>query len=289
MEGRDDEGTATVGGAARPWRSNAEASLGARAGSGPGPGRASGRRDLCYWGEALGYGLGRIIGASVVAECRIVVCGIGTEVGKTHVGVALLHGLRKIGKGCIGLKPVETGVPEGQTPADVGRLSGAATFHVKHARYEFVEAISPHLAAKRKGTRIDVDSIVEWVASHDAPVQVVETAGGALSPLSARYTNLELIRRLEPHGLILVAPDRLGVLHDVGAAISGIQLMAHELDEPLVALSAPLATDDSTGTNAGELQDLHIAKRVHVFPRGNPDDALSVESAVALLGDLGLR
>ena len=51
---------------------------------------------------------------------------------------------------------------------------------------------------------------------------MVETAGGLCSPLKVAQgkalTNLDLLRDLDPGVWVLVAADRLGVLHDVEVA-----------------------------------------------------------------------
>ncbi|HEX9298051.1 MAG TPA: ATP-dependent dethiobiotin synthetase BioD, partial [Polyangiaceae bacterium] len=119
---------------------------------------------------------------------RLVVAGTGTGVGKTHVACALLRMLTARGIEAVGLKPVETGVtpsPElngGHEPAtlsDAERLRRAGgTFHVKRSPCSFVDPVSPHLAARRVGERIEVPAIERWVGEHAARVILVETAGG---------------------------------------------------------------------------------------------------------------
>ena len=43
---------------------------------------------------------------------RIVVLGCGTGVGKTRVSAALLRALTRANRPCVGLKPIESGVPQ---------------------------------------------------------------------------------------------------------------------------------------------------------------------------------
>jgi dethiobiotin synthetase len=83
---------------------------------------------------------------------------------------------------------------------------------------------------------------------------VVETAGGALSPLSDTETNLDLARALEPAELVLVAPDALGVLHDVRATWTAMRALLREPDQLVLCRARP--PDASTGTNAAELERL---------------------------------
>lgn len=213
------------------------------------------------------------------AQVRVAVVGTGTEVGKTHMSVALLHALTLRGYSAVGLKPVESGVGDGES--DTSRLAAAGTFHVKHsAPYRFADPVSPHLAARRVGTIINLGRIVEWVAACAAPWTVVETAGGLLSPLAPGVTNLDLIRLLAPDFILLVGVDRLGVLHDVAACLLAMQVCGSALPRPLVLLQTPEVADSSTGTNAAELVALEITPDAVTLPRRPADDPSMVDAMV---------
>jgi dethiobiotin synthetase len=84
-----------------------------------------------------------------------------------------------------------------------------------------------------------------------AEVIVVETAGGLFTPLDDARTNVDLVRALMPASVLLVAPDRLGVLHDVGACVAAASARGIAIDA--IALSAAATSDASAGTNAAEL------------------------------------
>jgi dethiobiotin synthetase len=215
---------------------------------------------------------------------RVVVVGTGTGVGKTHLSVALLYALGLQGRSAVGLKPVESGLGEGES--DAARLAAASTFHVKHpAPYGFPDPVSPHLAARRVGVEISPARIVDWVAACAAPWTIVETAGGLLSPLALSLTNLDLLQMLAPDIVLLVGVDRLGVLHDVGACL----LALADDPAPVVVLQAPELADRSTGTNAAELVTLGMVQHVAVVPRGLASDRPLVEAMLALVDRLQLR
>jgi dethiobiotin synthetase len=199
---------------------------------------------------------------------RIVIVGTGTEVGKTHVACALLHALSARGEDAIGLKPIETGVRG--APEDALRLGGIAP------RHAFGDPVSPHLAARRAGVTIELDEVAGWVRAHSRKWQIIETAGGLLTPLALGITNLDLVHELAPAAVVVVAPDRLGTLHDVSAVLC-------VLGRPVpVCLSAPAHADASTGTNAAELGRLGIAEPIE-FPRAPLDDAATQKAAALLL------
>ena len=210
---------------------------------------------------------------------RVVIVGSGTGVGKTHVAQALAHELRRTGVRCAALKPVESGGRE-----DAVALGRASAFHVKPSPlYPLARPVSPHLAARLQGDEISIPRIVEWVnrVSQGVEVTLVETAGGLLSPLSARTTNADLVAELVPAEVLVVAPDRLGVLHDVTAL--HLAWRALKLPPPTTVLSCPPEPDPSTGTNAAELEFLGIVRVAAVFPPGQPDDQPSATAASEVL------
>lgn len=205
---------------------------------------------------------------------RILVIGTGTEIGKTHASIALSSALSTMGISITALKPIESGVPLNPKDAstDSGSLAAFSSYPATSPPYAFPDPVSPHLAARWANVTIDLVRIKQWVDSHTAKVVLVETAGALLSPIDKGTTNLDLVRKLEPTRVLLVAPDRLGVLHDVTAALHAYRTMAPELPEPLVLLQPPATSDTSTGTNAEELVWLGIAPKVFVFPRAKPTD-----------------
>ncbi len=86
----------------------------------------------------------------------------------------------------------------------------------------FERALSPHLAARLSSRTISLPAIADWVGAAEYAVgdpaqllTILETAGGAFSPLTLEHTNIDLCRAVASDLVILVAPDRLGVLHEV--------------------------------------------------------------------------
>lgn len=204
---------------------------------------------------------------------RVVIVGAGTGIGKTHLGVALVRALVQAGEQVVGLKPIESGVGEGISDGEL--LAGAGMFHVKPSQpYAFARPVSPHLAAREAGVTLELARVRAWVDTHQAPWTVVESAGALLSPLGGGLTNLDLARSLSPDALLLVALDRLGVLHELSACLLALRVLGPNLPAPLVVLQAPAQTDASTGTNAAELATLGIASGVLSVPRG---EALGAE------------
>lgn len=202
---------------------------------------------------------------------RWVILGTGTGVGKTYVTAQVARALVARGRKVTALKPIETGLVDREA-SDAALLERACGRRpAQHPLLDFPQPISPHLAARLAGVSIDVGAIRSWVdasaAETEAEIVVVESAGGALSPLSDARTNLDLARALEPAWLVLVAPDALGVLHDVRATWTALAALHRAPDALVLSRSRP--ADASTGTNAAELARLGLAP-VAVFD-GEPE------------------
>lgn len=208
----------------------------------------------------------------------VVVSGTGTEIGKTHVSAALLLAWRAARPSAriLGLKPVESGVEPGEMGADGRTLEQASTFHVKRfpSPYLLTRAVSPHLAARAEGVTVELTPIVEQVQAARAEVDLllVELAGGLFSPLSASLLNLDAAAALGPLHHVLVAPDRLGVLHDVAATLRAARAASPTSIPTAIVLVTPAVPDTSTGTNAAELAVITDVPVVAVVPRGSIED-----------------
>lgn len=212
---------------------------------------------------------------------RWIVLGTGTGVGKTFVARGLVRALAATGDSVAGLKPVETGLSPG-VGGDATALEELA-FHVKlptpHPLYGFAEPVTPSRAARADGVAIDLTRIASWVAAAVTTTDrsahvVIETAGGVFSPLSDRQANFDLAIALDPATWILVAPNRLGVLHDVTSAVHAMTALGRRPD--WIILSAPEAIDSSTPSNREELTRLHPTLPIIELPRNDtrPIEAL---------------
>jgi dethiobiotin synthetase len=207
---------------------------------------------------------------------RIVVLGTGTGVGKTYVTIALLQSLARASISVAAVKPIESGYDP--PIADATRLASitaaCAKPHVADAArealvavstplYALPEPLSPHLAAARAGTRIDLQRLRNWITPLDSHFDYVllESAGGAFSPLCTeardRATfNADLPTAVDAAAVVVVAPDALGCLHATIATL--MALHARGVARPYVVLTQATGPDASTGTNGAAMTDLGI-------------------------------
>jgi dethiobiotin synthetase len=213
-----------------------------------------------------------------------VVTGTGTAIGKTHFAEALILAWRRVGR-VVGLKPIESGV-EANPLTDAERLAAVSSFHVKQGGYLLRAPLSPHLAARDEGVEIRRDVVVQLVreARQQADGVVLELAGGLFSPIADDLVNADLASSLLPATMLLVAPDRLGVLHDVVAATRAASATNVRIDGLVLVTQDP--GDTSTGRNAPELPRIAGVPLVVVLPRGSPTKLSELPAMTQLVESL---
>jgi dethiobiotin synthetase len=155
------------------------------------------------------------------------VTGTDTDVGKTHVAVALLRALAASGVRAVGMKPVAAGVDAHGAHADVDALAAASNVDAPRAEinpYCFDPAIAPHVAARLASRAIDVDVIAQAfrALAARADAVIVEGAGGTLVPLSLRLDMLDIPARIGIP-VVLVVGVRLGCISHALLAASAIR------------------------------------------------------------------
>lgn len=221
----------------------------------------------------------------------VTVVGTGTGIGKTHLAVALIRALAVRGP-VVAWKPVESGV-SGALGDDEVALAAVSSLHVPSLRLR--APLSPHLAARREGVVIEPAALhARWLALAETwPTLVVELAGGLCSPLDDELDHAQWLALAPPAvrarlRLVLVAPDRLGALHDVAATLHAAA--AHGLASAIaaIALAPPATADAATGTNAAELAARPPARGrpIVVLPRASSAELAAHAAVQALLAAL---
>jgi len=145
------------------------------------------------------------------------VTGTDTGVGKTLVAAALLHRLAERHARVVGMKPVAAGADPDGTYEDVRALQAASTFKAAPELvnpYGLHLPVSPHIAARRDGTTIEIARIVDACAAlrAQADAVVVEGAGGFRVPLADTLDGADLAAALALP-MVLVVGLRLGCLN----------------------------------------------------------------------------
>jgi len=118
------------------------------------------------------------------------ITGTDTGVGKTRVTGLLARALGAGGERVGVMKPIASGMDDGQRWEDIDSARAASTVRLPEScinQYRFAEPVAPHLAAADAGVVLRIEPIVE--AAREAATHVdwllVEGVGGFRVPLSA--------------------------------------------------------------------------------------------------------
>ena len=152
---------------------------------------------------------------------HLLVLGTDTDVGKTFVCAALCAALLRAGQRVTACKPVETGAPSEPDIDAIARLCGRdQRLHVRRG-LRYALAAAPSAAAKaehRPAPTADAVAALVRAAQERMDAVIVETCGGALTPLTSTDCVADVALRLPEYRCVLVAGLRLGVLsHALGA------------------------------------------------------------------------
>jgi len=167
-------------------------------------------------------------------ERVVLVCGTGTEVGKTWVGARLLVELRSRGRTVAARKPAQSfdvgrhGERLGG-PTDAEALGAASGEHpgdVCHSFRSYHRAMAPPIAAAVLGLPpFTVAELVEELAwpTERVDVGVVETAGGVRSPQADDGDVCAMIDAVAPDLVVLVADAGLGTINSIRLTMEALR------------------------------------------------------------------
>ena len=145
------------------------------------------------------------------------VTGTDTGVGKTILSSALLAAMRAAGEQVRAHKPIITGLdePRGEWPPDHELLATAAGMSPEEVTpLGYGPALSPHLAARLSGERLDPAQLIEnaRAAGKSTGALIVEGVGGLLVPLTDGFSVRDLaVETALP--LLIVGRPGLGTIN----------------------------------------------------------------------------
>jgi len=211
----------------------------------------------------------------------IFITGTGTDVGKTFVGASLIRHLRQMGRLVDAIKPVVSGFdPDQPAASDPGILLQALGFPVtlqnieRISPWRFRAAISPDLAARREGRRIDVDEVVAFCKSaieDRREILLVEGVGGIMVPLDEQRTILDVMMALQLP-LILVVGSYLGTISHTLTALDA--LFRRDMSVLAIIVSetpdSPVPLDETVAAIARFAEPVIGLPRQQLEPGGRP-------------------
>jgi dethiobiotin synthetase len=196
----------------------------------------------------------------------VFITATGTDIGKTFIARGMIHQLRARGRTVEALKPVITGFdPRMPQATDTGRLLLALGHTLtpeliaEMSPYRLRQPLSPDIAARKEGTRIDFATLNAHcrraVARHGDAL-IIEGIGGIMVPLDDRHTVLDWMIELDLP-LILAAGSYVGTLSHTLSALD-------VLDRNALKVAAVVVNE--TPGSAADLDD--TAKTIRRFAAG---------------------
>jgi dethiobiotin synthetase len=147
---------------------------------------------------------------------RFFITGTDTGVGKTVVSALLCAALN-----AIYWKPIQTGSREGTDRNTVMRLAQLPRSRTIPESYLFAAPVSPHLAARRAGHRIDLRKIrMPRIAVTEN--LIAEGAGGVLVPINDTQFMTHLMRHLKLP-VLLVSRTSLGTINHTLLSLAALR------------------------------------------------------------------
>jgi dethiobiotin synthetase len=154
----------------------------------------------------------------------IVVAGTDTEVGKTVVTAALAASARTRGELVAVVKPVQTGVRDGE-PADLDEVRRLAAVNDLHEFARFREPLAPATAARRAGvTPPTVAELARRIrALADRDLVLIEGSGGLLVRFDGVGATLADLALLLVAPVVVVARAGLGTLNQTALTCEALR------------------------------------------------------------------
>lgn len=147
---------------------------------------------------------------------RYFITGTDTGIGKTVLSALLSAALD-----ASYWKPIQTGTEVDSDSGTVRALAELAPEKILNETYRFAPPVSPHLAARLAGVRIDLAKIKLPIDASDASL-IVEGAGGVFVPLNEKDLMIDLMRQL---GLpvLLAARSSLGTINHTTLSLAALR------------------------------------------------------------------
>jgi dethiobiotin synthase len=140
------------------------------------------------------------------------VTGTDTGVGKTVLSAAIMHRYRELAP-LRYWKPLQTGCEQDDDTATVRELGSCTEAEILYDGVRLPRPLSPHLAAKLAGQRIELEPLLRLIAAKPEDSRwVIEGAGGVLVPINETDLMIDLMAYLALP-VIVAARSGLGTIN----------------------------------------------------------------------------
>ncbi|WP_036901037.1 MULTISPECIES: dethiobiotin synthase [Prochlorococcus] len=144
---------------------------------------------------------------------HLIICGTGTDVGKTIVSSLFVQGLEGIY-----WKPIQSGLEGGGDTKRICDLLNLPKERYLPEAYKFKAPVSPHWAAEKENQLIHQSKLT--LPLSNKPL-IIETAGGLMVPLNRQLLQIDQIKKWDLP-IVLVAKSGLGTLNHTLLSIEAL-------------------------------------------------------------------
>lgn len=203
----------------------------------------------------------------------VFIIGVDTGVGKSSVSaglVKLLYGSKKV---CY-WKPIQTGTIVSDDTKDLKSVTSLPDDCFMEPSYRFAEPLSPYMAAKKWGKRVEMDVLVNAFqeAKKKGCFPIIEGAGGLLVPFNDKELQVDFAKKIKLP-IIFVTEDRVGAINQALLAID------YARDEGLEILGLVITRSRRTFGNAESIA--HFGK-IEILAEFDPTD--DIRTLIAQVG-----
>ena len=221
----------------------------------------------------------------------IFITATGTDVGKTYVTALLVKRLRQAGLNAGYYKAALSGaevMPDGSLlPGDaayVANISGMTENPASLVSYIYKTAVSPHLAAMREGSPVELEKVAADFAAAKAKYDfvTVEGSGGIICPIrwDSQHILLEdLIKKLQL-GTLVVSSAALGSIN--ACALTVFYLQQRGIPVRGIILNNYDGSDFMQADNKKMIEEICRVPVVATVAAGAQDIAISAENLAQL-------
>jgi len=142
---------------------------------------------------------------------QVLVTATDTNIGKTVVSSWLAMHLN-----AYYYKPIQSGVP---FDTECALKLGVGLEKILPAVYQFLEPLSPHLAAKLCATEIEMQKLINL--PHKNPL-IVEGCGGVMVPLNEEFATIDLFKQWGLKTLV-IARSTLGTINHTCLTVKALR------------------------------------------------------------------
>jgi dethiobiotin synthetase len=177
-------------------------------------------------------------------------------------------------------KPIQTGIEQDDDSREVRRLAALEAGEVWDEGVRLQRPVSPHLAARLTGDRIELAPLLARVNEQPASMRwIVEGAGGVLVPVNETELMIDLMAFLALP-VVVVARTTLGTINHTLLTVEALRARS-------LTVAGVLMVGDTSDENAEAIRTHGRVSIIGQLPTLNPLTPETLARAARLLDDEG--